>query len=72
MCESKKGWNYQMEGNYKLNDDLTSSLNYVLFNVLFDDKIISTRILDEFPLEEECLSMMCDTKEEFIRSLTKK
>lgn len=66
-CEnnSKKGWNYQMEGNYKLNDDLTSSLNYVLFNVSFDDKIISTRILDRFYTEEECISMMCNTKEEF-------
>lgn len=71
MCECKKGWSYQAEGNYKLNDDKSSSINYVLFNVLFDDKIITTRILDEFPSEEESLNMMCNTKFEFLRSLGK-
>ena len=70
-CSSKNGWNYTSEGFYKLNDDLTSSLEYVLFNVLFDDKIISTRILDEHPSEEECLSMLNDTKEDFISELQK-
>lgn len=68
-CNSKKGWNYTSEGFYKLNDDLSSSLEYVLFNVLFDDKIISTRILDEHPSEEECISMMCNTKEDFLRNI---
>jgi len=59
QIENKKGWNYQYH----------KSLEYVLFIVKFDDKVISTRILDELPSEEECLSMMCDTKEEFLKKL---
>lgn len=73
ICNRKKGWDYEMVISYTdLGGIFSPSLNYVIFKVYFDGKGISKRILGEIPSEEECLSMMCNTKEGFIRSQIKK
>lgn len=65
FCD-KRGWYYTMSGKYERNEDGTTRLEYVLFNVYFDDRNISTRILDGYPCEEECISMLYDTQADFI------
>ena len=70
-CCDKRGWYYTISGKYEGKEDGTTRLEYVLFNVYFDDRNISTRILDEYPYEEECISMLNDTKGDFREKILK-
>ena len=62
MCNDKcnKGWSWNMEYNP------TKLLNDWTFNVLFDDKIISTRFLYEPPTTEEAEEYLNETRKAMI------